>query len=650
MSRFYASGVATRTRVLIWLGAVALIAGAVVTLRATEDSPSNHTDSDNRPEPVQVDRYAADFVVLPAPGRRPDPPAKVDAVPAGPGRVRVSWAEGLPGGAPPAGAAGYEVRWRQDNEWHSRLVITPDVLLDGLADGRRARVEVRSVDAFGQRSPSAWTLVTPETVDDGLATTMTGLFDEFTEPARVLDRWHLSGYRGCVDVASERDRGLPVELGCGADLAVLRARQPMTLTPPDASGEVGRVAVRTDTAGVGGELTVTLVPGPVDRAGVDTQRANEFPTQDAALPGGAIRVGVDDSGVHVSAAPDVRSVPPAPVEVFPAPARGPGVSHLFEVVLTVSGVRVYQDGLPVAVSGFVPSWPSASVLVGLRGPDRRRSRVHVTAAGFTGPATQLPLVTEIPVNAGTQRVLEPAEQSPQLGIARTPLMAAAAARLVATIRVAGGMDPSAVVMQFGSLFVPAHPVVPAPSGVDGAAVTVAADVPAELLGAVGPDSITPFVLRAPGANQQVRIVETYLEVTPVGGTAPPTLPLVSGHQPRGDLLPDIDAVLCNSAGEPLNASVVPPRGQVVLKIDLDARKNQWETGTVDGVQGFQVWLDGQLVASVPTRAGGPGLGGHHALSMTTGGLARGSHVLEVREYAMNGAERPESAVLNFTVR
>jgi hypothetical protein len=640
--------------VLVWLGAIALIAGAVVTLRTTEDPHSSDTDSDGRREPVKVERFAADYVVLPAPGREPKPPARVVAVPE-PEALRVSWADALPGGEAPSGAAGYEVSWRPsndngtDSDFGTRLVATPDVRLTGLTD-REHIVEVRTVDAFGQRSEPALTLATPGEADEERETLLTGLYDEFTAPEEYGDRWHLSGYRGCVDVVNERGQGLPIELSCGADLAMLRAKQPMTLTAPTPSGELGRVAVWSDTAGTGGELTITLAPGPVDRVGADSQRANRFPPRDNALPGGTIRVGVDDGGVHVSAAPDVPGVAPPDLEVFPAPVRGPNVTHLFEVVLTTSGLRVYQDGLLVAVAGVVPAWRSASVLLGFRGPERRRSRVHLVAAGFTGPATAVPALVEMPVNAGTQRVLDLTEQSPQLGIARTPLQQATAARLVATLLVAKGMDPNGVVMQFGDLRVPARPVTAAPSAEDGAALTVAADVPAALLGPAGADSITPFVLRAPGATQQVRLVETYLQLTPAAGWTPPVVPLESPRPTGADVPPSVDAVLCNSAGEPLTSAVVPPRGQVVLKVTLDASTSQWETGSIGGVQGFQVWLDGELTAGVPTRADGPGLGGQHALSIAVGGLAPGAHVLEVREYTMAGDERPVSAVLNFTVR
>jgi hypothetical protein len=262
----------------------------------------------------------------------------------------------------------------------------------------------------------------------------------------------------------------------------------------------------------------------------------------------------------------------------------------------------------------------------------------------------VPLVTEVRVNPGTQRVLDLTEQSPQLGIARTPLMAAATARLVATIMIAEGMDPEGVVVQLGEQRVPARPVTAAPSRENGAAVTVVADVPTALLGVAGQDSITPFVLRAPGASQQVRLVETYLEITPVSGERPPPLELKPGRRQGPDMLPSIDAVLSDSAGDPLTSAVIPRSGQVVLSVSLDASSNQWETGSIGGVQGFQVWLDGHLIAAVPTRADGPGLGGRHALSIAPGGLTRGAHVMEVREYAMDGAERPVSAVLNFTIR
>jgi hypothetical protein len=642
--------VPTRNRLLVWLAGIVLVAGAVVALRATDESAPD----ESRP-PVRVDRYAAKIVVLPSAGRRPPAPDRVVITP-GAGRLRLSWADGLAGGTAPANVVGYDVRWRIEGEKSSgRLVAAPDIQLNGLTDGRRYRVEVRSVDAFGQRSPATEVTAVPGPSDHPELTGLTGMYDDFADPASALEtspdsRWHASGYRGCVGLGAGRvdGGGLPIDLGCGADMAVLRARTPMRLTAPQGTDRVlGRVVVSTDAAGPGGELTVDLVPGRADRVGVGVRRASRTEETDPALPGGTVRVSVADAGVQVTTAPDVASRG-GTQEVHAAPRRGPGVVHTFEVVLTASGVRVYQDGLAVAVRDVVPAWRSASVLLGFRGPDGRRSRVHVSSAGFTGPATPAPHVVEASVNAGTQRVLGLADQEPGIGIARTPLRTARAARLVTTLTVTPSLDPRRMVVQMGTLRVPARPTVAAPPRVDGASLTVVADVPAAYLGDHGPDTIAPFVVRAPGASVQTSLQETYLEITPgPGWTQPP--PEVREPPPLPDALPSVGAVLGNAAGKPLSSTTVPRRGQLVLTVTLEPSYAQWDTGRVAGVQGVEVRLDGALIAGIPTAADGPGLGGRYALSIALGGLTFGAHTIEVREYGLRD-EHPVSALLNFAVR
>jgi hypothetical protein len=342
----------------------------------------------------------------------------------------------------------------------------------------------------------------------------------------------VSAYRGCVELATRRagGAGLPIDLGCGADMAVLRARTPMRLTAPAGTDQVlGRVVVRTDAAGPGGELTVDLVPGRADRVGIGARRASRSDETDPALPGGAIRVSVADSGVRISTAPGVTARG-GTREIHPAPRRGPGVLHLFEVLVTSSGVRVYQDGLEVAAREVLPTWREAWALLGFRGPEGRRSRIHVAAAGFTGPATAPPRVVEAAVNAGTQRVLGPADQEPGIGIARTPLRSALAARVVATMTVTPELDPRRVVVQFGRLRLPARSTVAVPPRESGASLTVVAEVPRSLLGTQGPDSITPFVVRAPGASQRVSLSDTYLEISPDPSWSPPSTPKRPGSR------------------------------------------------------------------------------------------------------------------------
>jgi hypothetical protein len=637
--------VSKRSRLLAGLAGAALLIGAVVVLRVPEPATEEA-------KPVVVERFAADLVVLPVPGTPPPQPERIVVHESATG-LRVSWADGLSGvQTPPPAVAGYEVRWeRLDGEGAagSRLVVTPDVWLDGLVADERYRIQVRSVDAHGQRS--APTEATGELSPAPLPMLLgvTEVYDDFADPATVApdspgSRWHVSSHRGCAGVRA--GRGLAIDLGCGSDMAVLRARSPLRLSP-GAGDELGRVAVETDTAGPGGELTVDLVPGRADRVGVNVQRASRAEDRDPGLPGGTIRVSISDGGVQVSVAPDVPVRGPT-VEYQQAPLRGPGVPHLFEVALTTSGVRVYQDGLAVALRAVTPKWRQASVLLGFRGPADRPARVHVSAAGFSGARGRVAGVVEAPLLPATSRILAPAEAGPTVGVSRAPLRQAKAAQIVATLAVNPELDLDQAVVQLGRLRIPAKPAVSVPPKARGAALTVVADVPPALLGPRGPAMITPFVIRAPGADTTATVLETYLEITPTPewrGSPPPS-PVPLDGLPDG--VPSVELELANAAGEPLTSRTLPPHGQVVVDVRLDARTAQWDTGAVAGVAGVQVYLDETLIAGIPTDANGPAVGGTYALPIALGGLKPGNHTIEVHQYGAEGT--PQTALRNFTVR
>lgn len=633
---------AQRSRLLAWLAGAALLVGAVLVLRDPGAGP------DGTEPRFEVDRFAADLVVLPGPSQPPPQPQRVAVEPAA-GRLRLSWADGLPGGEPLPGVVGYEVDWERVDgagEPGSRLVVAPDVLLDGLTDGERYRVQVRSVDAFGQRSPPTEATGEPEKVAGPPLLGLTELYDDFADVATVTpgspeSRWHVSSYRGCVDLGTHR-HGLAIDLSCGSDVAVLRARTRLRL----GGGEVlGRVAVLTDTAGPGGELTVDLVPGLADRVGVGTERASRGAQRDPGLPGGTIRVSVSDGGVVVAAAPDVPAGPPT-VEYQRVPRRGPGVPHLFEVALTTSGVRVYQDGLAVAVRNVVPRWREASVLLGFRGPDDRPARVHVSAAGFTG-RRPVPAVVETPLNLATKRVLAPNVAAPDLDAIRTPVRNAKAARVVATLAINPELDLSRAVVQLGTARLPARPAVAVAPGARGASLTVVADVPPRLLSATA--GLAPFVLRAPGADTTAAVVEAYLQITPTPAWRSPSPAPRHTPKRRHDAPPKLALRLTNAAGEELGTRTVPAQGQIVLTVGSNAAAPQWDTGAVAGVQGIEVYLDGDLIAGLPTGADGPGVGGRYTLPMAVGGLSQGRHLLEARQYAEDGGHPPETARLAFVV-
>ncbi|GAA3438510.1 fibronectin type III domain-containing protein [Kutzneria kofuensis] len=589
-------------RLLVPLGAILLLVSAGVVLRAVQQT--QNTPPAPNSEIRRVDRFTNRNVLVPQPISGPATPTDLRLT-SEVGALRADWTD--------AGASGYEVTWRHGGELdHTMLTIQPEVRLGGLRSGVSYTIEVRAVDAYGKRSNPATATGTPAvTPDTSWKKPLTGVFDDFSDVTTLTRRWHLSGYQGCVDAGSGGG-GLTIGLECGTDQAVLRARSRIELASNE---ELGRIAVVTDAAGPGGQLTIDLSPGPVDRVG-------------PALPPGTVQIVVDDQGARVLAADDVPRVsgsrPPVVVQ------RGVGVPHRFEVVLATSGITVLQDGREIGFGGIVPSWRSASVLYGFQGPAGLKSRVFVGAAGFSGPASEVPPVSEESLVPATLRALGPGEGAPGIGISRKPLTGAVSARYIATVQAGDGLDPSGLSVQLGDTSYPLAQAVPGPVPA-GSVTTVYADLPAALLGLGGPDQLSPYVLRS--ARGQASIVESYLEIRH-SGPVPPGAP--------------------GAALQPAPAVVQLPRiavkesedsGRVVLDVVLDGRYSQ----EVAGVAGFQVWLDGQLVAGQPTDADGPGLGGHYTVVFSAGSLSRGKHTFDVREYPVDGSKPPTSVLKDVTV-
>jgi hypothetical protein len=520
-----------RRRVITALGAVAIIVAAVLVLRESDDALQKPSS-----EAIRLTRYTADFVEV---STEPPPPGPPSSVWSSDGRVQ--W-------APVPGAAGYEV--------FGKLVASPEIAGSG-------RPDVRAVDAFGRRSSPVRAEERPS--DDGWRRAVNGWLDDFDDT--FLDRrYHLSGRRGCVNPGSGSGGRLVIDMPCGNDTAVLRARTSLRLTE---SAELGRVAVVTDAAGPRGKLVVDLAPGTPDRLG-------------PIPPADAVRVVVDDS-------------------VAPG-TRGAGVLHRFEVVLTDNGVRVLQDGAEIAASPVVPKWREASVLIGVTPPASYPGRVEIDAIGISGSRGPVDEVIETPLVAGTLRVLEPEEEAPGIGVARAPLRGASSARLRTTVRFGDGGDPNGLVAQLGSAEVPLRPAVSGWSSAEDSELTLVGDVPAELLTTDGPDALTPFVLRMPRASQ-AQVLESYLEVP---GRSPVKLENAPDEPPP--VLPVMTAEI--TAKGPNDATLV---------VTLDAAHAR----SVAPIAGFEVYVDTSLAATVPMPGG---IGGRHELRISL----KGSHNVEVR--------------------
>lgn len=515
---------------------------------------------------------------------------------------------------------GYEIRW--DNQ--VRVVSEPAAQLDGLAV-RNHDIEVRSVDAFGRRSDPVRVTGMPSR-EAKLALDYVDEFDTTDSVHTEVpgSQWHVSGYKGCIDLGGEKgpkESQLIVQLGCGADDVVLRSRPAFQLV-----GGVGRVTAVTDAAGPYGGLNFDFAPGKPDRVGA---RNNPSP----ALPPGAIRVSISDSGVRVVTGPDTARGTFTPAAVRPA-TRGSGVLHKFDVVFSPAGIQVFQDDSLVTTSEAVPQWTTSTVLVGMIGPPGRRTRLHLDAVGMSSVVPAQEKVVEFGAVLGTQRVLRPQENAPGLGVSRQPLIGATTARLRTTVTLGAGADPNTMSLQIGDRTVPMVAATPGAPMQPGSDVTLEATVPPELFTGDAP-SLSPLVIRGQGTGA---VLESYLEIT---GTAPARRLPDPRLTPRFAALPTVAVTLRDANGIDLGkrASANTP---FKLEITLDPKLAQREADDVMPVRGFEVYLNERRIAAVPTDIQGATVGGTYRLMVAATEELPGDQTIEVRLHPADQTKQPQS--------
>jgi len=291
-------------------------------------------------------------------------------------------------------------------------------------------------------------------------------------------------------------------------------------------------------------------------------------------------------------------------------------------VLADNDVRVVQDGVQIASVPVAPKWREASVLIGVTPPPGYPGRVEIDAIGISGSRGPVGEVTETSIVAGTLRVLDPEEEAPGIGVARAPLRGAPSARLRTTVRLGDGGDPNGLVAQLGAAKVPLRPVLSGWSTAEGSELTLVGDVPAELLTADGPDALTPFVLRMPGASQ-AQVVESYLEVP-----RPSAVRLENAPQEPASVLPVMTAEFVR---------VTPNDATLVITLDATPARS------VAPLAGFEVYVDSSLAATVPIPGG---VGGRHELRFSL----KGGHNVEVRLRPEDPGRQTDSVWLELSRR
>jgi hypothetical protein len=539
------------------------------------------------PPPTKLKPFVAEQVLVPSPQARPATPTNVVAR-AGHHKIQLNWTGDAPA---------YEVRWGE----RTKLVTRPGTQLNGLQNDREQQIDIRAVDSFGQRSQPVQTKATPRA--DNAPYTFVDRFDSPDEPD--LQRWRLSKRTDCARATSgdeeDHDR-LVISSSCGTRAVTLRSRTPFVR-----GDDESRLVIETDAPSTGGKLLLDLVPGPVSVQG------------DPVLPN-TIRatVSTDVSGNSV-----VELVPNG-TAVKPVPAALPGVTVRWEIVLTGSGVQVVRDGDVLATSPFVPQWREATALVGVAALAGDRIRAGIDLIGYRTAKADAPPAVPTP----QVRVDGPASTSAH------PIADVTAGQLRIAMIPSRESDPVTAV-RINGVEVPLRPAVEGTPWKPGAEYPAVADLPKEAF----TDNLNVQLV----TQERIQVTHTDVELT--GPKSSPQrqagTPLVDARPTLADPVPEV----LDASGQPIENGAAFNRGRVVLEVRINALD-----AAVAGLAGFEVRLDSNHIATVPTTADGPAAAGRWRISLNTGSLAAGAHAIEVRAFSTDSQVHPETGYVPFLLK
>jgi hypothetical protein len=645
-----------RRRVAVVLAGLVLVGGAVAALRLSGGTSDDAT-AQPTPLPTSVRAFAAEGVLAPVAGTPPAAPGRV-ALTSGPRRLQLRWGSTLPGGHDPRGAVGYDVRWGTGATLdHDMLVAEPHAELDGLVPGRNTRIEVESVDAFGQRSTPSRT--SGRAQPEPPAGADNALVDHFDGPrATELARWEVASFTNCLNVVRATGR-MVILSQCGQSPATVRSRTQLRLRPAASApgGELGRFTIDTDAPGENGELDVDLVPGPVfliDGAPNDTIAAAKPGTAalDGDLPPGTIRVrivaaidansNVPSDTVQVAVGADTPHVAPVTRVPQAIPPPETGMSARWDVVLRTDGVAVFRDGAYVGGANVVPSWSVATPLVEFSGQSLDQQRQDVNMIGLGGEPTSPPPDVPGPrLTLGGFPVVSPGAAKSMISSTDT---GPGSALLRVTV-VASPNTPTAKVtvdgraprfgIELGNVTYAATPAVPDTPLLPEVRYSLVVRIPASALR--GRRSVpTDLVIDAPtDYPAQVQAAFDELEIVPGGHlTDNPDHGFDTPLSAQGPQLAGLDSQVLNASGQaPPGGGRPLPRGRAVLAVTMDDVGTERATGEIAGLAGFEVWLDNKELVAVPTAVSGPGLAGTWDIAFDTASLTAGPHTVDVKSFS-----------------
>ncbi|MFD1149451.1 hypothetical protein [Saccharothrix hoggarensis] len=578
------------------VGGLALLGGVVVVLRDESAPP---------PPSTAFERYLHDRVEYVPDTQRLVRPSDLTLTALDRTSLRASWTatEGI-------GYGGFEVRWNGT----SRLVQATETELTDLDANADVHVEVRALDALGNRSEPVTASAVPRLAHD--ETWLDGLvppIDVFDGPEALSPRrWRVfdGGDTDCLGLRPLNGRRL--EITC--DRVDLQSNVPMRFSLPQHDGAIGRVVLTTDGPRDRGssqsELMIALLPEPFHDL---AHLAPPFPPSSVILH-------VTPFGASFS----LNGGTPLPNEVVPSGGTVPpptaGVRHRWELRVLPDAVVALRDGEAVARAAVTLPWTSARPRVAFR--NAINTRVDVFGAGGA-PDGPVP-ASVVPLGPSTEE-----NGAASLGnVASSRLAGASSVRVVASV-VAERDAP--VTVELGSRSAPAV-FMPPFHGLDRSeAAVVYADFPLP-----SPEANPKVRLRSDG---RVTAHRAHLVVAD-GPDARRPLPRLTD---RAHPDPRVPAPTVTVLHESASGERFPAGGKVRLLVELPDP----EAREIAPVKGIEVDLDGERMATLPTNGSAHG---RHEFVVDLADVPTGRHTVAVRVFPVDERREVRSQEDVFDIR
>jgi hypothetical protein len=365
--------------------------------------------------------------------------------------------------------------------------------------------------------------------------------------------------------------------------------------------------------------------------------------------------------VQVLVAPGMPRVAVTTQHLAAVPVPLTGLSARWDVVFRTDGVQVLRNGVEVAAGNVVPTWTSATPLIGFGGPIVGDLNAAINLIGFTGAPTAAPPFLNPPdVQPHAIALSMDTQVTPAVrGLAAISGASGAQLRLT-VLPVAGAPQtpvsngagpPATFEVEVDGRRFPTEPAIPGTPLLSAVRYSLIAQLPPDVLvpeaGAV-PVTVLTNLPTTGQANFEVLAAD--LELTPAPGTKPPVPQPIAAAPPLPGALAIPTVTLFDAGGLPLPANQPLPAGRVVLNVMLDGPGGERLNGQIAGLAGFDVWLDGTKLATVPTTANGPGIAGEWQIALDTGTMPAGQHTIDMHGFSTDRAIASVSTAVTFTVQ